>query len=88
VSALNTFFNGQTARNTAATARATGQIASAGRRWELQQRGWITPASTPAEIGAVEAILQHRCARVSSCRTDARGRSRRSQSLVGSRLAS
>lgn len=57
MSALNTFFNGQTARNTAATARATGQMASAGRRWELQQRGWITPASTPGEIGAVEAIL-------------------------------
>lgn len=57
MSALNTFFNGQTARNTAATARFTGQMADAGRRWELQQRGWITPASTPGEVAAVEAIL-------------------------------
>lgn len=55
--ALNTFFNGQTARNTAATARATGQMVAAGRRWELQQRGWITPGSTPDEVAAVEAIL-------------------------------
>ena len=55
--ALNTFFNGLTARNTAAAARGVGQLADAGRRWELQQRGWITSSSTPGDVAAVEAIL-------------------------------
>lgn len=61
---LNTFFNYRssvhnrsTAHNTAATAAAVDQLASADRARELRERALITYSSTPAELVAVEHRL-------------------------------
>ncbi|MDF2979427.1 MAG: hypothetical protein K0S40_4155, partial [Actinomycetospora sp.] len=55
--ALNTFFNFQTAGNTAKSAYALGSLHRADRERELRARGWLRPSSTPGEWAWVEAVL-------------------------------